>query len=76
MIQSESAEYFHLGNAEPSNLARAQWENELRFLSLDLLFSHRPAPDLVTYLFRNEQEEFGNSPALLTDVPPFEYAGR
>jgi beta-glucosidase/6-phospho-beta-glucosidase/beta-galactosidase len=52
-IQSESAEYFHLGGSDPASVHRARWENELRFLSLDLLFSHRPLPDVTTYLFDN-----------------------
>src|SRR5262249_4892174 len=52
-IQSESAEYFHLGGSDPSSVHRARWENELRFLSLDLLFSHEPSPDITTYLFDN-----------------------
>ncbi|HUK33705.1 MAG TPA: family 1 glycosylhydrolase [Vicinamibacterales bacterium] len=52
-IQSESAEYFHLGGGDATSIARARWENELRFLSLDLLFSHRPAADLVSYMFDN-----------------------
>ena len=52
-IQSESAEYFHIGGGDASNIERARWANELRFLSLDLLFSHRPAEDIVTYLFDN-----------------------
>jgi beta-glucosidase/6-phospho-beta-glucosidase/beta-galactosidase len=52
-IQSESAEYFHLGASDASNVQRARWENELRFLSLDLLFSHRPAADVVSYLLDN-----------------------
>jgi beta-glucosidase/6-phospho-beta-glucosidase/beta-galactosidase len=52
-IQSESAEYFHIGGGDASNIERVRWANELRFLSLDLLFSHRPAPDVITYLFDN-----------------------
>jgi beta-glucosidase/6-phospho-beta-glucosidase/beta-galactosidase len=52
-IQSESAEYFHLGGAEAASARRAHWENELRFLSLDLLFSHRPAPDVLSYILDN-----------------------
>jgi beta-glucosidase/6-phospho-beta-glucosidase/beta-galactosidase len=52
-IQSESAEYFHLGGGDASSIARARWENELRFLSLDLLFSHPPAADVLSYLFDN-----------------------
>jgi beta-glucosidase len=52
-IQSESAEYFHLGGSDARSVQRANWENELRFLSLDLLFSHRPSPEIVTYLLDN-----------------------
>src|SRR5262249_11977367 len=32
---------------------RAKWENEIRFLSLDLLLSCAPAADVQTYLFDN-----------------------
>jgi len=52
-IQSESAEYFHAGGADGATLDRCRWENELRFLSLDLLFSHRPTEWIQTYLFDN-----------------------
>jgi beta-glucosidase/6-phospho-beta-glucosidase/beta-galactosidase len=52
-IQSESAEYFHLGGSDPASVHRANWENELRFLSLDLLFSHQPSADITAYLFDN-----------------------
>jgi beta-glucosidase len=52
-IQSESAEYFHLGGADPASVHRAQWENELRFLSLDFLLSHPPSPDVVNYVLDN-----------------------
>jgi len=52
-IQSESAEYFHPGGAEPAIVAQARWENQLRYLSLDLLLSHPPDHDIRTYLFDN-----------------------
>jgi hypothetical protein len=56
-IQSESAEYFHLGGSDPASVQRAKWENELRFLSLDLLFSHVVQPQVREYLFDNGMRE-------------------
>jgi len=52
-IQSESAEYFHLGGADRASVEKAKWENELRFLSLDLLFSVAPRADVTRYLLDN-----------------------
>ncbi|MFN3647981.1 MAG: family 1 glycosylhydrolase [Armatimonadota bacterium] len=49
-IQSESAEYFHLGCADPEMVRRAEWENERRFLSFDLLYSVPPSTELGLYL--------------------------
>ena len=49
-IQSESSERFHLGAAEAPNVERVRWENERRFLSLDLLYSHSPSAEGVLYL--------------------------
>ena len=52
-IQSESAEYFHPGGQDAAVLERADWENELRFLSLDLLYSKSPSLAVGLYLFDN-----------------------
>ncbi len=59
-IQSESAEYFHFGGGDATSIERARWSNQLRFLSLDFLFSHQPDESLQTYLFDNglTREEF------------------
>ena len=59
-IQSESAEYFHLGATDPATVARAAWENRVRFLSFDLLYSVPPAGDVLLYLLDNglTREEF------------------
>ncbi len=52
-IQSESSEYFHVGAADAECKARAQFENERRFLSFDLLFSHPPCTDMGLYMLDN-----------------------
>ncbi len=52
-VQSESAEYYHLGGSDPASVQTAEWENAQRFLSFDLLFSHPPDPVVQTYLFDN-----------------------
>ncbi len=52
-IQSESAEYFHLGSTDPLTQERVHWENERRFLSFDLLYSVEPCAELVSYLLDN-----------------------
>jgi uncharacterized protein (DUF362 family)/beta-glucosidase/6-phospho-beta-glucosidase/beta-galactosidase len=49
-IQSESAEYFHLGCNEPAMVRKAEWENQRRFLSFDLLYSVPPCTELGLYL--------------------------
>jgi beta-glucosidase/6-phospho-beta-glucosidase/beta-galactosidase len=51
VIQSESAEYIHEVCAVPT--AEINLHNELRFLSLDLLYSHAPIADVALYLFDN-----------------------
>ena len=48
IVQSESAEYVHDLRAEPSQESRIQ--NELRFLSLDLLYAHQPVADVGLYM--------------------------
>jgi hypothetical protein len=59
-IQSESAEYFHLGCSDPAMAQMAEWENQRRFLSFDLLYSVPPATELGLYLLDNglTREEF------------------
>lgn len=52
-IQSESAEYFHLGGNDPETIARAKFENERRFLSFDFLYSVSPSAEMGLYLFDN-----------------------
>ena len=49
-IQSESAEYFHIGGADSQCRDLACFENDRRFLSFDLLFSHRPNSTMTLYL--------------------------
>ncbi len=51
VIQSESAEYIHEVCAVPT--AEINLQNELRFLSLDLLYSHAPVADVALYLLDN-----------------------
>ena len=52
-IQSESAEYFHEGCQEPDKVRLADFENQRRFLSFDLLYSHPVRDDLRAYLRDN-----------------------
>jgi hypothetical protein len=52
-IQSESAEYFHLGDTDEATVMRAAWENQVRFLSFDLLYSVPPAGEVLLYLLDN-----------------------
>jgi beta-glucosidase/6-phospho-beta-glucosidase/beta-galactosidase len=51
-IQSESAEYFHEGCQDPEMVAKADFENQRRFLSFDLLFSHPVCDRMREYLRR------------------------
>lgn len=51
VIQSESAEYIHEVCTAPS--AEIKLHNELRFLSLDLLYAHAPIADVTLYLLDN-----------------------
>lgn len=52
-IQSESAEHFHPGGSDAASRDRAAWENQIRFLSFDLLYSVSPCADICLYLFDN-----------------------
>jgi beta-glucosidase/6-phospho-beta-glucosidase/beta-galactosidase len=49
-IQSESAEYVHQGCQDPKMLALADFENQRRFLSFDLLYAHPVRDDIRAYL--------------------------
>ena len=51
-VQSESAEYFHAGSRDPAVVAMADFENQRRFLSFDLLYSHPVRGDVRVYLRR------------------------
>jgi beta-glucosidase/6-phospho-beta-glucosidase/beta-galactosidase len=51
IVQSESAEFIHEVCSLPS--AAIKLHNELRFLSLDLLYAHPPIADVVLYLLDN-----------------------
>lgn len=51
IVQSESAEYMHEACATPSK--ETHLLNELRFLSLDLLYAHAPSADVCIYMMDN-----------------------
>ena len=51
VVQSESAEYTHDMRASPS--PEVKLSNELRFLSLDLLYANPPSADVMLYLLDN-----------------------
>ncbi len=51
-VQSESTEYFHQGCQDPDMVARADFENQRRFLSFDLLYSHALRDDMREYVRR------------------------
>jgi beta-glucosidase/6-phospho-beta-glucosidase/beta-galactosidase len=57
-VQSESSEYFHAET--PECMARADFYNEKRFLSLDLTYGHQPNANMYQYLLDNglSREEF------------------
>ncbi len=50
-IQSESSEYFHAAN--PDAIAKAEWLNQKRFLSLDLNYGNRVDSDMYQFLLDN-----------------------
>ena len=52
-IQSESAEYYHLGGGDAACRQAAKLENERRFLSFDLLYSVPPCSEITFYLLDN-----------------------
>ena len=51
IVQSESAEYNHSFSAKPS--PEVKLDNELRFLSLDLLYANPPSGTVTMYLMDN-----------------------
>lgn len=51
IVQSESAEYLHEMHATPT--PAVQLINQLRFLSLDLLYAHQPSGEALLYLLDN-----------------------
>jgi beta-glucosidase/6-phospho-beta-glucosidase/beta-galactosidase len=64
-IQSESSEYTH--PAHPALLERARFENEVRFLPMDLTFGHQVSIPMYRYLLENgmsraEYDAFMNWP--------------
>ncbi len=50
VIQSESAEYFHTACRDEEGRRKAKFENERRFLSFDLLYSHPVGDGMREYL--------------------------
>jgi beta-glucosidase/6-phospho-beta-glucosidase/beta-galactosidase len=50
-VQSESSEYFHARS--PRAIARAEFLNEVRFLSLDLNYGRRVGSEMYEYLLDN-----------------------
>jgi beta-glucosidase/6-phospho-beta-glucosidase/beta-galactosidase len=50
MIQSESAEYFHPACRDEAGQGKADFENQRRFLSLDLLYGRPVRDDVRAYL--------------------------
>jgi beta-glucosidase/6-phospho-beta-glucosidase/beta-galactosidase len=47
-IQSESAEHFHAGATDDACRDRTRFENERRFLSLDLVLAHPPSAEMTS----------------------------
>ena len=56
-IQSESSEFYQACCPEPSIEERAAFENERRFLPLDLLFGHEVGKSMLGYLKQHGREE-------------------
>lgn len=52
-IQSESSEYTHSICGCPHAHERVDWENQVRFLALDLLYSHEVQADIYAWLLAN-----------------------
>ena len=51
VVQSESAEFTHELRASPT--AKVKLDNQLRFLSLDLLYANPPSADVMLFLLDN-----------------------
>ena len=56
-IQSESSEFYQACCPEPSIEQRASFENERRFLALDLLFAHEVSEEMLGYLRQHGRED-------------------
>ena len=56
-IQSESSEFYQACCPEPSIEACAAFENERRFLPLDLLFAHEVSEEMLGYLRQHGRED-------------------
>jgi beta-glucosidase/6-phospho-beta-glucosidase/beta-galactosidase len=56
-IQSESSEFYQACCPEPSIELRASFENERRFLALDLLFAHEVSEEMLGYLRQHGRED-------------------
>jgi beta-glucosidase/6-phospho-beta-glucosidase/beta-galactosidase len=56
-IQSESSEFYQACCPEPSIEERAAFENDRRFLPLDLLFAHEVSEEMLGYLRQHGREE-------------------
>ncbi|MDP9311998.1 MAG: family 1 glycosylhydrolase [Chloroflexota bacterium] len=50
VVQSESAEYFHTACQDEQGRRKADFENQRRFLSFDLLYAHPVRDDVRMYL--------------------------
>jgi len=56
-IQSERSEFYQACCPEPSLEERAAFENERRFLPLDLLFGHEVSEQMLGYLRQHDRED-------------------
>jgi beta-glucosidase/6-phospho-beta-glucosidase/beta-galactosidase len=56
-IQSESSEYTHSVCGCSDACERAEWENQVRFLPLDLLYCHEVRADVHAWLMENGMPE-------------------
>ena len=52
-IQSESCEYTHTMSGHEEQNARVEWENQVRFLALDLLYGHQVRADIYAWMLQN-----------------------
>jgi beta-glucosidase len=56
-IQSESSEHTHSVCACAATVQRTDWENQIRFLALDLLYCHQVRADVHTWLLEHGMPE-------------------